>query len=342
MKRVLLILMVLFVAMTTNVFAGGEQEKGDDGSEEYTIATVVKVDGIAWFDRMRVGVKEFASETGNDCFLVGPSESDAAAQVKIIEDLIAQGVDALCVVPFSVEATEPVLKKARDAGIVVITHEASNSVNRDYDIEAFDNFAYGANIMKNLGAAMGGEGGYVCTVGGLTSKSQNEWMDGAVDYQKKNFPNMYEVTSRIEEGDNPTTAYEKIKEAIVAYPDLKGVCGGPMTTSAGAGLAVDEKGLQGKVFVCSTGLVSVARQYLESGAVESIHFWDPKAAGIVMNKLALMVLEGRNGEIKAGMDLGEKGYNDILVPDASNPTLLYGAGWVDVSMELDNLEEYNF
>jgi simple sugar transport system substrate-binding protein len=163
----------------------------------YSIATVVKVDGIAWFDRMREGVKQFKSDTGQDTWEVGPSQTDAAAQVEIIENLIAQGVDAICVVPFSVEAVEPVLKKARDRGIVVISHEASSIQNVDYDIEAFDNKAYGAKLMEVLGKQMGGKGQYVATVGSLTSKSQNEWIDGAVDYQKKNFPDMSLATNRL-------------------------------------------------------------------------------------------------------------------------------------------------
>lgn len=107
--------------------------------------------------------------------------------VQIVENLIAQGVDAIAIVPFSVEAVEPVLKKARDRGIVVISHEASNIQNVDFDIEAFDNKAYGANLMKELGKSMGGKGKYVATVGSLTSKSQMEWIDGAVEYQKANF-----------------------------------------------------------------------------------------------------------------------------------------------------------
>jgi simple sugar transport system substrate-binding protein len=37
--------------------------------KEYTIATVVKVDGIAWFDRMRDGVDQFAEETGHDTWM---------------------------------------------------------------------------------------------------------------------------------------------------------------------------------------------------------------------------------------------------------------------------------
>ena len=48
--------------------------------------------------------------------------------------------------PFSVEAVEPVLKKARDRGIVVVSHEASNITNVDYDIEAFDNLAYRVDL----------------------------------------------------------------------------------------------------------------------------------------------------------------------------------------------------
>jgi len=42
-------------------------------SSGYTIATVVKVDGIDWFEQMRDGGKRFGRETGHDCFLVGPA-----------------------------------------------------------------------------------------------------------------------------------------------------------------------------------------------------------------------------------------------------------------------------
>ena len=48
----------------------------------YHIATVVKVDGIAWFDRMRDGVKQFGDDTGSATWMVGPAPADAAAQVQ--------------------------------------------------------------------------------------------------------------------------------------------------------------------------------------------------------------------------------------------------------------------
>ena len=308
--------------------------------KKYTIATVVKVDGIAWFDRMRAGVKQFKADTGHDTWMVGPSQADAAAQVQIVENLIAQKVDAICVVPFSVEAVEPVLKKAREHGIVVIAHEASNLQNSDFTLEAFDNRAYGAKLMEVLGKSMGGKGKYVCTVGSLTSKSQNEWIDGGVDYQKKHFPGMQEVTKRLETADDANTDYTKLKETLTAYPDLKGVLGGPMPTSAGAGRLIAERGLNGKIFFAGTGLVSVAGEYLKNGNIQYIQFWDPAVAGYAMNELAVMVLSGKKAQIKAGMNLGLNGYTSLLATDAKKPNLLSGAGWVGVNK--NNMDLYNF
>ena len=328
-------LLGVVLGLLCGVLAGGAFA----GDKKYKIATVVKVDGIAWFDRMRVGVEEYAKETGQDLWMVGPAKADAAEQVQIIEDLIAQGVDALCIVPFSVEALEPVLKKARDAGIIVIAHEASTQQNADLIIEAFDNHAYGANMMKDLGKNMEGKGGYLCTVGSLTSKSQNEWIDGAVAYQKEHFPEMFEVAPRIETYDDATIDYQKIKEALVAHKDLKGICGGPMPTSAGAGLAIEERGLQGKVFFTGTGLPSIAGQYLKSGAIQTIQFWDPAVAGKAMNKIAITFLDGKKDEIKDGTDLGFLGF-ESLKQDKEKPNLFYGAGWVVVTKE--NMDEYNF
>jgi simple sugar transport system substrate-binding protein len=306
----------------------------------YSIATVVKVDGIAWFDRMREGVKQFKSDTGHDTWEIGPSQADAAAQVQIVENLIAQGVDAICIVPFSVEAVEPVLKKARDHGIVVISHEASNIQNVDYDIEAFDNKAYGAKLMEVLGKQMGGKGKYVATVGSLTSKSQNEWIDGGIAYQKEHFPEMSLAANRFETYDDANQDYNKLKEALTTYPDVTGILGGPMPTSAGAGRLIAERGLKGKVFFSGTGLVSVAGQYLKDGDISYIQFWDPAAAGYAMNELAVIALNKKNADIKTGLDLGLPGYNSLKTPDASKPNLLYGAGWVGVTK--DNMGDYNF
>lgn len=333
MKRRILLGMLLAMMVVGLVSA----QTATTASKKFTIATVVKVDGIAWFDRMREGVVKFGKDTGNTTFLLGPAKADAAEQVKIIEGLIAQKVDAICVVPFSPEALEPVLKKARDAGIIVISHEATNQQNIDYDIEAFVNEEYGAHMMDNLAKFMNYEGEYANFVGSLTSKSHNQWMDGAEARQKEKYPKMKLVSRRNEEYDDQNIAYQKTKELLTKYPNLKGILGSASTTAPGAGLAVEEAGLQNKVSVVGTSLVSSSGQYLKSGAVKMIFFWDPADAGYVMNKMALTLLTG--GKITDGMNLGVKGYEKIK-RDPQNSKVFYGQAWVDVTPA--NMNQYNF
>lgn len=46
-----------------------------------------------------------------NAYQTGPSTPDPAAQVKVIEDLIAKNVNAIIVVPNDAKVLEPVLKK---------------------------------------------------------------------------------------------------------------------------------------------------------------------------------------------------------------------------------------
>ncbi|PVE22407.1 LacI family transcriptional regulator [Microvirga sp. KLBC 81] len=301
---------------------------------KHTIVTVVKLSGIAWFNRMEEGVKQFAQETGHNATQVGPATADAALQVQMIEDLIARGVNAVTVVPNSPEALEPVLQKALSRNIVVVGHEASSLKNVTYDVEAFNNAAYGEHLMEALAKGMGGKGEYAVFVGHLTAKTHNEWVDAAVALQKSKYPDMKLVTTKIESNENQQTAYQKTKELLRTYPNLKGIQGSAGEDVVGAALAVEEAGLTGKVTIVGTSLVSVSGPYLESGEISMISFWDPAKAGIVMNKVAAMALEGK--KVEDGMDLGVEGYNKVKL----DGKVIYGQAWVDVTK--DNMKDYKF
>ncbi|TKT74688.1 autoinducer 2 ABC transporter substrate-binding protein [Aquamicrobium sp. LC103] len=311
---------------------GGAAAVAQDAKHE--IVTVVKLSGIAWFNRMEAGVAEYAEETGNNATQVGPASADAALQVQMIEDLIARNVNAITVVPNSPEALEPVLAKALEAGIKVVGHEASSLENVTYDVEAFDNAAYGVHLMEALAQDMGGEGEYAVFVGHLTAKTHNEWVDAAIAYQKEKYPKMTLVGGKIESNEQQQTAYQKTKELLRTYPNLKGIQGSAGEDVVGAALAVEEAGLTGKVTIVGTSLVSVAGPYLETGEIKMISFWDPAKAGIAMNKVAAMAIEGK--EVTDGMDLGVEGYNSVKL----DGKVIYGQAWVDVTK--DNMDEYDF
>ncbi len=304
-------------------------------TKENTFATVVKLAGVGWFDRMEEGVNEFGENNENTItFQQGPAQADAAQQAQLIEDLIAQKVTGLAVVPLSPNTLEVILKKARDNGIIVVAHEGSTIQNIDYDIEAFDNEAYGIHLMDALAKQMGEKGEYVTFVGNLSNVTHNIWVDAAVAHQEKNYPQMKRVGDKYVSNEDAQTAYRKTQEILVASPNVKGFLGSSSVDVVGIGQAIDEAGLNEATSVVGTSIVSVAGTGLEIGAIDMISFWDPKIAGLAMNEILKRVSEGQT--IKTGDNLNLEGYESVVV----DGKVIHGNAWIDVTEE--NMKDYNF
>ncbi|MBM7502443.1 simple sugar transport system substrate-binding protein [Brachybacterium muris] len=313
----------------------GAEGGAGDGDAQGAMVTVPKLTGIAWFNRMEEGVKEYAEATGENAYYQGSSEADAAAQVRVLEDLIASNVAALCVTPFQPDAVEQTLKKAMDAGIKVITHEAPGIQNADFDIEAFKNADYGINLMDELAKAMGEKGEYALMVGSLSSTTHMEWVDAAKKHQEENYPEMTQVGDIVETSDDSQKAYEAMQELLSAHPDLAGVQGSASTDVVGVGQAVEEAGLQDRIAVVGTSTPADTADLLESGAIDVIQFWDPGYAAYAQNVVAKLLLDGET--VEAGADLGIEGYSNISIEDK----VIYGdKAWINVTK--DNAGDYDY
>jgi simple sugar transport system substrate-binding protein len=314
-----------------------QDDRNDAMTEKVRIVTVVKRTGIVWFERMEEGIKQFAAQNGVDATMTGAADADPQKQVDIIRKLIAEKPNAITVVPNSPEALEEVLKQARAAGIKVVTHEASNQVNTDVDIEAFDNLAFGSFLMDQLASCMGGSGKYVAFVGHTTARSHMRWATAAHDRAKEKYPKIERISAPVETTENQETAYQKAKELLSQHPDLKGFEGSSVVDVAGIGKAVREAGVQVKTCVMGTSLPSVAGEFLHDGAVDKIFLWDPAVAGQAQDKLALMLIQGK--KIGPGLDLGLPGYGNLkAIP--GTPHALAGSGWI--AIDKSNAAQYPF
>lgn len=313
--------------------------KSEKESSEWTIAVITKDNTSEWFKRMEEGVKEFGEETGINVIQKGPANADAASQVQVIDDMINQGVDALCVVPIDPGAIEASLQTAMEKGIAVITHEASNQVNTLYDTEAFTADDFGAAIMDALASDMGEKGKYAEMVAYTTSTTHMEYANAQKARQEEAYPDM----ELINDGAVPTceseesidTAYERAKEVLKANPDLKGFTGVASTDCPGIAKAVEELGLDVKVV--GVGTPNEFKPYVESGTISTIKLWDPKESGYVMCKVASMILGGE--EITEGTDLGRDGYNSVTIVEGDNKCII---GQADLTITKDNINDYDF
>lgn len=332
MKNKKFIILLVSVVVVISVIFMFNRNK--EVSTDRIFVTVPKAIGYDWFNRMEEGVKRFGEDTGIKAYQQGPSQFDAALQIQVIEDLIAQGVDVLNVVPFQQETLIPVLEKAKKQGIIIITHEAPYLEIAKYDIEPFNNKDYGEHLMEELATLMKGSGEYALFVGSLNSTTHKAWVDAALEYQKENYPNMEWIGDYVETGDDSKVAYEKTKEILKKYPNIKGFQGSSALDVVGIGQAVEEASLSDSTYVVGTSIVSYSGNLLKTGAVDLISGWDPADSGYAMNLVAQFVLDDK--EIKSGMNLGLKGYENILV----DGNTIYGQAWIDITV--DNMMDYNF
>lgn len=313
-RNVIVVVLILGMACT-GIWAGGQGE-ADDGA--YEIATVVKITGIPWFNRLEEGVERAADELGVNAYQVGPADADPAQQVRIIEDLISAGVDAICVTPNDATALEPVFRNAREEGIVIITHESPDQRGKDYDIELIDNEAFGRHHWDMLVENMGDSGQFAVFVGSLTVPLHNLWADVGLEYASQVYPDLELVTERIPCGEDQELSRQRTLELLQAYPDLRGIVGFGSLGPPGAAQALREKGLVDDVAVVGTVLPGQAAQYLADGSIDHGILWDPADAGFAMTWLAKYLLDGN--EPTDGMEIPGLGSvsldGDVMVVDA--------------------------
>jgi simple sugar transport system substrate-binding protein len=258
---------------------------------EPEVAVVVKIGGIPWFTAMEQGIKRAGKEDQVNAYMVGPTTSDPAQQVRAVEDLIAKKVSVIAVVPNDAKALEPVFDRAKDAGIPIVTHESPDQKGNVWDIEMIDNKEFGEQHMKDLAKYMGEEGEYIVFVGGLTVPLHNAWADAAIAYQKEHYPKMKLVADRYGVAESVDDSYRTTSDAILAHPNLKGILTFGSQGPIGAGRAIKEKGKADKIILVGACSPSQGKKLVKEGIIKSCYIWSPIEAGAAIVTVGKMVLD---------------------------------------------------
>lgn len=269
-------------------------------SHQTEIGVVAKV-RIPWFDNVEKGVVKAGDELGIKAWMIAPTTDDVAQQVRAVEDLIAQQVDVIGVIPNDSAALEPVFKRAQEAGIKVVVHEQPGQKNADWDIELIQNDEFGEAHMEAFAEALGGEGKYIVYVGGLTVTLHNVWADAAIALQKEKYPNMELVGDRFGVSNSVEDSYNTAIDQMRAIPDLKGILIFGANGPIGAGRAVVDREAIGKVTVVGPFIPSQGIKLMKQGAITRGFLWNPIDAGYAMVQLGKLLADGV--EVTDGMDV---------------------------------------
>jgi len=159
-----------------------------------SVLMVPKIKGIDYFNACEKGAVEAAGELGGiDLTYDGPTEDKADAQIQLIEGYIAQKVDLIAVSPNDPDSIAPVLKKARDKGIHVLTWDADANVERsgrEFFINQASPEAIGIAMVDEMAAQKGEDAKVAIVTSSLTAANQNSWIAAMEAHMQSKYPQM--------------------------------------------------------------------------------------------------------------------------------------------------------
>jgi len=336
-KTVTMLLVFMFIALLlTGCGSSSNAPKADSGAKtgKKVVAMVPKVIGSPYFDTCAEGAKKVAAEFGFEFLYTGPTSADAAQQVNIIQDLINKKVDVLIVAANDAQSVAPALKKAKAAGIKVMTYDADSTPDaRDLFINQTTPEILGRHIMDNVAKEIGGSGEYAILTASLTASNQNVWIKWMKEQQAAKYPNITLVTIAPSEEDQQK-AFAQTQNLVKAYPNLKGIAALSTVAEPGAAQAIEQLNVIGKIKLVGLATPNGMRQYLKSGAAQSATLWDVGKLGYLSMYMAKQLLDGKTPT--DGMEVPTVGK---VAYKADNKEIIMGE---PLDFTKENVDTFNF
>lgn len=259
---------------------------------EITVGMIPKIEGIDYFNACQRGAEEAAPQLNIKLVHRGPTENRVERQIEIIDGFITQGVDVIAVSPNDPVAIAPVLRKARQRGIHVITWDADAEKDaREFFVNQCTSESVGYALVDEMARQAGPDATCAIVTGSLTAANQNEWIKWMKKRIEDEYPRMKIVATKPSEEDQQL-AFQVTQDLLKAYPDLDGIFAITSVAFPGAADAVEQAGKAGKVAVVGLATPKGMRPWVDSGTVKTVILWNPVDLGYLTMYVARALVDG--------------------------------------------------
>ena len=237
MKKILAIVLALamVVAMGAAAFAD-------------TYAIITKSAGNPYNEREASGFEEVIVASGNTAIIKHPAEITAEAQITLINELVAQGVQGIAIAANDFDALQTANKAAMDAGIKVVSLDSScNPESRMTHINQAGVVEVAQALVDATYDLTGGEGDWAILSATSIATNQNAWIDAMKEILKDEQYSKLNLVEVAYGDDLFQMSVDKTQALLQNYPELK-LINAPTTVGiAAASKVIEDEGLQGKV-----------------------------------------------------------------------------------------------
>jgi ribose transport system substrate-binding protein len=277
----------------------GSGDQGGAGKPKPRVALVMKSLANEFFTTMADGARKHQQEHAvrYDLVVNGiKDERDLARQVAIVDEMIAQRVNALVIAPADSKALVTACKRAHDAGIVVINidNKLDDSVLREAGLKVPfvgpDNRAGARKVGEYLARSLQPGDPVAILEGVRTAYNAQQRLLGFQDAMKAAGMRVVDSQSGQWEMDQAN----KVAAAMLTeHPDLAALLCSNDSMALGALAAVKAAGRSGKVQIVGFDNISAIRQAVKDGSVLATADQHADQLAVYGIEYALRVLDGQ-------------------------------------------------
>lgn len=190
-----------------------------------------------FFDPVTVSAEKYVKEhEGFEVVVKAPESGNVQQQVEILENLIAMKVDGVAIGSTDADALAPIIDKAVDSGIPVVTFDTDTPNCKRAGYIGTDNYKGGVHMAHVIAKHIGEKGEIIILQGVPTQLNLVERLRAVEETMAAEYPDIKIVDVQAGYAD-PAKGIELLESMIQANPDFgaysgMGGCGGP------AGIAV--------------------------------------------------------------------------------------------------------
>lgn len=287
-KKVIVILLI--VCISINMFCGCEKEKNDESLKKY-VAVIAKSTSSEYWKTTFAGANAAGTEYNLNVTFEGPeNEEDYETQNQMIRTAVENGAEAIVFSAVDYYANANAVNEAVESGVKVVVIDSD--VNSDLVSCRISTDNYKAGRMAGEAVVSGTEERLLVGIVNFDENSENGqqreqgFRDFVSDSKNVTIVSSINVNSTIEEAKSATI--RMLKE----NPQINVIVTFNEWTSLGVGYAVQELKLaeETRVIAFDSNIVSVGM--LESGEVDALIVQNPYAMGYLGVEYAGMLANG--------------------------------------------------
>ena len=279
----------------------------DEAAAKPKVGLVMKSLANEFFVTMQEGAKDYQKAHPADFDMITngiKNETDTAAQIDIVNQMILSKVNAIVIAPADSKALVTVLKKASDAGIKVVNIDnrldpgVLKSKNLDIPFVGPDN-RKGAKLVGDYLAKQMSAGDKVGIIEGVptttNAQQRTAGFKDAMDAAGMKIVSTQSGNWEIDQG-------QKVASAMLSeYPDLKALLAGNDNMALGAVSAVRAAGKAGKVLVVGYDNIEAIKPMLQDGRVLATADQAAAQQAVFGIQNALKLVKGEKVDAKDGV-----------------------------------------